>query len=191
MQQEMGRMFDENVHVRYTLTEGGHRICDVLSVNLIKVGAPVTVAHVQWEPPSWLPGLVKHGSRASWILAARQLEVDEILLVDHQGYILEANRSNVFAVIDGVMRTPPLDGRFLEGITRRALIEAAQRENIPLLEQPIHRDAVFEEFYLSSTLKELAPVVAVDGHEAVGGGPVGRRLLQAFQRLVAQETGQA
>ena len=113
------------------------------------------------------------------------------LHLDYQGYILEANRSNIFAVIDGVIRTPPLDGRFLEGITRRALIEAAQRENIPLLEQPIHRGTLFEEFYLSGTLKELAPVVAVDGHEAAGGGPVGRRLLQAFHRLVAQETEQA
>ena len=142
-----------------------------------------------WINPVSLPGAVKHGCRAAWILAARQKGVDEVFLVDDKGMILEANRSNVFAVRGQELWTPPLDGRLLAGVTREALIQAAGEAGIPVREEPLPIDGDFDELYLASTLKELAPVSRLDDRELPVGGPVGAVLLTAFRRLIERETG--
>jgi len=175
------------VRIRYTITAGGQRILDVQDVDTTRIGTPIRVGRLDWDPPEWLPGLVKHGSRAAWILSARQQAVDEVLLVDSSDCILEANRSNVFAVVDGAVWTPAYDRRFLPGVTRSALIEAAEFAEIPLEERPLPFDRAYDEFYVSSTLKELAPVIEICGQTTPGWGPVGRRLYESFHDLVAKE----
>lgn len=180
---------DDNARIRFTVTAGGHRILDVAPIDQARVCAPVSVDHMRWDVPEHLPGAVKHGSRANWIVAARRLGVDEVLLVDRHGHILEANRSNVLAVADGALLTPPLDGRQLVGVTRGALFEAALDAGLPMRESPLSIDAVYDELYLTSTLKQMAPVVSVRGETAPGHGPVGRRLLNALLDLIERETG--
>lgn len=187
--EEIGAVASENARIRYTLTAGGHRVVDVAPHDLGMVGRSMRVATLYWEPPAFLPGAVKHGSRAAWLIAARKLGVDEVVLVDGGGFVLEASRSNVVAVVDGVLVTPPLDGRFLEGVTRGALLDAARQAGLELQEAPLHADTPLDELYLSSTLKELAPVVAWDGRPAPGAGPMGLALHAAFRALVARETG--
>ena len=178
----------ENVYIRYTLTGGGNRIMQRTPIDQAKVGRGVRVAQMLWDPPKSLPGAVKHGCRAAWILAAKSAEVDEMLLVDSNGDILEASRSNVFAVRDGALITPPLDGRQLVGVTRAALLEAAEDAQIPVLEDALSSTAKYDEIYLASTLKQLAPVIEIDGRSAPGAGPVGHRLHRAFNALVRRET---
>ena len=176
----------EDVWIRVTLTAGGNRVLQTEPVERAKIGRPVRVATVQMMPVPGLPGSVKHGSRAGWVLAARARGVDEVVFVNPRGHIMEANRSNVFAVVGGVVRTPPNDGEKLEGVTRGALLDAARACGISFDESPLRVDEPFEELYLSSTLKELAPVLEIDGR-AVGGGPVGAALHEAFRALVAVE----
>ena len=55
------------------------------------------------------------------------------LIVDADGAVLEASRANLFAVRDGALFTPPLDGRILPGVTRARVIEIAAEER--------HRDS--------------------------------------------------
>lgn len=172
--------------VRYTLTAGGRRIVTTRPIDPDEPSAPLTVARMDWEPPRFLPGAVKHGSRAAWELAARHLGVDQVILVDPDGFVLEANRSNVFAVIDGVLVTPPLDDRFLAGVTRGVLLEVARANGIACEERPLPYEAPFEELYLSASIRELAPVVARDGRPGPGGGPVGARLRAAYRERAAR-----
>ena len=179
---------ERDYYIRYTVTAGGQEIVEVQSINQERVGRPIHVGMLQWDPPNWLPGLVKHGSRASWIVAAQQQGVEEVLLVDKENFILEANRSNIFVVQNGVWCTPELDDRFLEGVTRGALLEAASDAGIPVKEWPISFNGNYDEIYLSSTLKELAPIATICGEEAPGGGPVGMAIHQAFRALVSRET---
>lgn len=189
IESEIAANLGENCSVRYMLTAGGNRVLQVKPIDESRIGAPVRVARMDWNPPSWLPGVVKHGSRAAWMVGAQNLGVDEVILVDNGGFILEANRSNVFAVVDGTLVTPPLDGRFLPGVTRSALIEASEKAGLPLEERPLPYDAPFDELYVSSTMKELAPVVGVDERPGPGNGPLGGRLLEAFRELISLETG--
>ena len=177
-----------DVYIRFTLTGGGHRIMQRMPIEYGKIGRPVRVAQMLWDPPDSLPGAVKHGCRAAWILAAKRSGVDEMLLVDGAGLILEASRSNVFAVRDGCLWTPPLDGRQLVGVTRGALLEAARDAGITVVEKAVPLASDYDELYLASTLKELAPVAEIDGQSVHGLGPVGQRLHAAFNALVARET---
>ena len=187
IEQEILSVCEGNVYVRYTLTGGGRRILHRRAIDESRIGRKMKVARMAWQNPVSLPGAVKHGCRAAWVLAARHSNADEVLLIDPSGDILEASRSNVFAVVDGVMCTPPLDGRQLAGVTREAMLEAARQDGLLIREQPISNQSHFEEFYLASTLKELAPVVSIDGESCNGAGPQGRRLQQAFRRLVQSE----
>lgn len=163
-----------------TLTGGGRRVVRVEPLDRSRVGAPVRVVTRRWTPPPWLPGRVKHTSRAGWLLPAAQAGVDEVLWEDEAGNWTEANRSNVFVVRDGVFWTPPDDGRILQGVTRDVLLEVARAIGVPVREAPVVAGPA-DELYLCSTLKELAPVVEIDGKPGPGGGPVGRAVLAAFR----------
>jgi len=76
----------------------------------------------------------------------------------------------------------------LDGVTRAALLEAGSEAGLVCHEVQLDAYAEYEELYLASTLKELAPVTQLDGAPGPGAGPVGARLHSAFRALVARET---
>ncbi|MGC6416857.1 MAG: aminotransferase class IV [Bradymonadia bacterium] len=178
-----------DVSIRYTVTAAQRTILQVRSLSGERPCQPKRVTPLEWVNPPSLPGAVKHGCRAAWLLAARKADVDEVLLVDASGDILEASRSNVFAVCDGRMMTPPLDGRQLAGVTREALFDAASSIGLAIEETAISVSADFDEFYLASTLKELSPVPALSRKGFNELGPLGKRLHDAFTALVIRECG--
>ena len=167
-----------DVVVRMTLTRGGHRI--VVASDVGPPPASMRCASRTFEPPPWLPGSVKHGSRAGSVLVVESLGVDEVIWVDRNGLVLEGTRTNVFAVKGGELHTPPLDGRIHHGVTRGLLLSLA-----PVREESFRLDEPLDELYASSTLKELCPIVELDGRPAPGGGPIGQELAARFRRLVA------
>lgn len=170
---ELLSYLEDDVVVRVMLTAGGHRAVQVYPVPVERVGRPVTVAVVDFAPPL---AFVKHGSRAFGIALARQHGVEEVLWTA-DGRLLEGMRSNLIGVVDGALVTPPADGRILDGVTRRAMLEVG-----PLIEGPLRLQDC-DELWLSSTLKELAPAV-VDGRSMAG--PVGRDLYQRFRAALPE-----
>lgn len=112
----------------------------------------------------------------------------EALIVDGAGFVVEGASSNVFIVRGGRLLTPPEDAGILPGITRRLLLETARAEGIPVDLEPLSLGglAAADEVFISSTIRELLPVVRVDGTPVGSGrpGPVTQRLLAAFRDKV-------
>jgi anthranilate synthase/aminodeoxychorismate synthase-like glutamine amidotransferase len=89
--------------------------------------------------------------------------------------LLETDRANVFAVIDGVLLTPPADGRLLPGTTRAAVLRAARSLGIRAGQKPLTLDELTEatEVFVTNAVAGLIPVTAVEGTRlAWPSGPV-------------------
>jgi para-aminobenzoate synthetase/4-amino-4-deoxychorismate lyase len=88
---------------------------------------------------------------------------EQVLLTDETGELLETDRANVFAVIDGVLLTPPADGRLLPGTTRATVLRAARDRGILVGQKPVtlgELDAATEVFVTNAVIGAL-PVTAV------------------------------
>lgn len=120
---------------------------------------------------------------------ARQRGAYEAILLAPGGQVLEGASSNVFVVKDGHVRTPPLSASILAGITRQTVFDAAARVGVRLQESTMFPGDLYgaDEAFITSTLRELVPVVNVDGKTVGSGspGPVTAKLHKAFREVVA------
>lgn len=83
----------------------------------------------------------------------------DALMLDYRGYVAEATGANVFFVKDGVIHTPTPDC-FLDGITRRTVIDIARRHGIEVIERHIKPEELsgFTECFITGTAAEVTPV---------------------------------
>ena len=90
---------------------------------------------------------------------------EQVLLTDETGELLETDRANVFAVIDGVLLTPPADGRLLAGTTRAAVLRAAHAIGVKTGQKPLTLDELAEasEVFVTNAVVGVLPVRAVTG----------------------------
>ncbi|GGD68847.1 aminotransferase class IV [Lacimicrobium alkaliphilum] len=123
--------------------------------------------------------------------SGQKASVDEVLLFNERNELTEAAACNVFIVKDGIIVTPQLDNQILPGITRYILLHALeQQDELPVQVRAVSMDEVREadEIWLTSSSKELAPVVELDG-QAVGNGmpgPVWQKAQSLFSRVKYQ-----
>jgi branched-chain amino acid aminotransferase len=140
------------------------------------------------------------GAKASNYLAsllavheAKQRGGYEAIITGPTGEIIEGASSNVFVVQHGVVRTPPAATGLLEGITRAEVLAAAATEGITVAETSLDPRDLYgaDEAFLTSTLREVVPIVRADGHPVGRGtpGPITQRLHQAYLRRVEAECG--
>ncbi len=108
---------------------------------------------------------------------------EAILIRD--GMVTEGAASNVFAVIDGVLVTPPKSHDLLPGITRDLVLELAQANAIEAREETISAETLSaaDEIWLTSSTREILPVVELDGKSVGDGvpGPIWRRMHGIYQ----------
>ena len=109
----------------------------------------------------------------------------EAIYLDEHDHVTEGTRSNLF-VVRGLRLITPREG-ILKGITRQAVMDAVANE-FEVVEAPIHyRDLVhMDEAFLTSTTKEVLPVVQIDDQELGEGhpGPVTQRVMALFAEFV-------
>jgi branched-chain amino acid aminotransferase len=94
----------------------------------------------------------------------------DALMLDWRGRVAECTGANVFFVADGKLHTPEPDC-FLDGITRRTVIELAKRRGIDVVERAIFPEemASFGEMFLSGTAAEVTPVAEVGDYRFTPG----------------------
>jgi para-aminobenzoate synthetase/4-amino-4-deoxychorismate lyase len=115
------------------------------------------------------------------------------LLVGPGGKVYEGSRGNVFAVADGALLTPPLDGEILPGVARTRTIEVARglgievAERTLLLPQLREADAVF----MTGSIRGVEPVGALDGEELSQEGDLTARIAGGLRELWLEPSGTA
>lgn len=150
----------------------------------------VTVEDIRWK---WchIKAITLLGN-----ILMRQYAVDagcaEAILV-RNGRITEGAASNVFVVQKGSLVTPPKSAELLPGITRDLVLELAHAHGIHYLEKPLTLADMerAEEIWLTSSTREILPVVELDGRMVGSGsaGPMWRRmddLYQAFKQTLRE-----
>lgn len=113
----------------------------------------------------------------------------EAVMRNHDGHLAECSQSNLFVVAGGVVRTPPVGEGLLPGITRAFVLELCEALQIGaeqrVLDDPDLLGA--DEAFLTSTTREVVPIVSVGGQPVGNGrpGPITRRLLDTFRQRIA------
>lgn len=117
---------------------------------------------------------------------AKALGATDCVMLNHDGFVTEASTANLFVRLDGVWCTPPLDSGILAGVTRQLLLDFLRAGDEPVAERQLtaHDLTAADELFLSSTLRDIAPVTHLDGR-ALHGGAVGPATAELMPRFSA------
>jgi len=108
------------------------------------------------------------------------------IMLDWQGNLAEATGANMFLVIDGEIHTPIPDC-FLDGITRRTVIDLAKKRGFTVIERKIKPEelAKAQEVFLTGTAAEVTPVGEI-GEYRFTPGPITAALIADYDALVGR-----
>ncbi len=148
------------IHVAIATWEWGSYFDPKLKVEGIKLNIS------KWKRPA--PDTIPWDTKASGLymictLSKHEAERDgytDSLMLDHEGNVAEATGANIFFKDnDGNLHTPTPDS-FLDGITRRTVIDIAKSKNIKVIERKIAPDELknFTGCFLTGTAAEVTPV---------------------------------
>ena len=152
------------IHVAIATWEWGSYFDPKLKTDGIKLNIS------KWKRPS--PESIPWDTKASGLYMICTLSKHEAesqgytdsLMLDHEGKIAEATGANIFFKDkEGNLHTPTPDS-FLDGITRRTVIEIAKSKNIKVIERKIETTelANFVGCFLTGTAAEVTPVASID-----------------------------
>ncbi len=203
-------MRDQDVYVRIVVSRGAGKIgfgeknlqtetlyviyVEPLSsfpLNDFEKGCELHISKRIRNHPRALDPAMKSGNYLNSLLAflsAQKKGYSDALLVDQQGFLTEGTTFNVFYIRRGIIATPPLGVGILDGITRRAILQCAIEERIPYREIRFTPEYLLnaDEAFVSSSLKEVLPLLKVDGKKIGNGKPgkITRALAQALSQKI-------
>jgi branched-subunit amino acid aminotransferase/4-amino-4-deoxychorismate lyase len=97
-------------------------------------------------------------------------------------------------VVGGVLRTPDIEYGILPGVTREAVLELARNLEIPVSEDDITLNELFQadEAFLTNSVMEIMPLTEVDGKKIGSGtqGVVTLKLMGGYKEMVRGEVGE-
>jgi branched-chain amino acid aminotransferase len=152
-------------------------------------GVKVALVPIIRNHPGTVSPLIKSNNLLNNALAMQEAfrrGAFEGVMRNYRGELAECTQSNLFIVKDGVALTPPLDAGLLPGITREFVFEIGVETGIAVRDAVLHDADLFgaDEAFLTSSTRELVPIVQVDDRQIGNGqpGPVTAALLERFRR---------
>jgi branched-chain amino acid aminotransferase len=113
--------------------------------------------------------------------------VEEVIMLNHQGYVSEASGDNIFIITENVLHTPPVSAGILEGISRNIVMDLALDTGLNVKETVLTRNELYnaDEMFLTGTAAEIISVVEMDSRKIGTGkpGPKTRKLREKFHTL--------
>jgi len=124
--------------------------------------------------------------------AAYRSGAEEALMCNYRGELTECSQSNFFLVRGGSAVTPKSDAGLLEGVTRAFLFELGREIGVDVREETLFPKDLdnADEMFITSTTRELSPVVNVDGKPVGNGkpGPITKKLTARYQQRAEELT---
>jgi branched-chain amino acid aminotransferase len=155
-------------------------------------GVTIALVPIVRNHPASLNPRIKSNNLLNNALAMQQAvkrQAFEALMRNHRGELCECAQSNFFLVSGGIVRTAPLDAGLLAGVTRAYVLELARALGYRTREEALFEEdlASADEAFLTSTTREIVPVVRVDSLTIGRGapGPITRALLAEFHKRTA------
>lgn len=149
-----------------------------LGPEALEQGVDVCVSSWQRAQPNTYPAMVKsagHYNNAQLMkMEAHANGYAEAIALGPGGTVSEGSGQNIFAVRNGVLFTPFIDGTSLRGITRDSVIQLAGDLDIPVRVEPMPRELLYaaDELFFTGTASEVTPIRSVD-KIVVGSGRMG------------------
>src|ERR687883_15759 len=176
---------------------------DELSIFTVPMGNYVELTGLRCCVSSWrrtpdtaIPARGKlTGSYINTALAvdeAHRAGYDDAIFLTQDGHVSEASAANIFLARKGGLLTPPVTADILEGITRGAGMEVAEKElGMPVMPRDVDRTELYaaDEVFLTGTGFQIAPIIEVDGRP-VGNrkiGPLAGRLQELYFKAARGE----
>jgi branched-chain amino acid aminotransferase len=151
-------------------------------------GVKVVLVDVVRNHPQSVNPMIKSNNLMNSALAAQQALKRggfEAVMRNYRDELTECTQSNLFIVKNAAALTPPLESGLLPGITREFIFELGRETGIEVREQVLRDDDLFpaDEAFLTSTTRELLPIVSVDDRKIGDGkpGPITQKLLKTFR----------
>jgi branched-chain amino acid aminotransferase len=123
----------------------------------------------------------------TWYERAHEQGLDEVVLLNERGEVSECTSANIFVAVGGKVFTPPLAAGCLPGVTRAVLLEEIwPASGLRVSERilfPTDLEAA-EEVFITSTTRELLPVVEIQGLRVKGGRTICDSLVGELKRYV-------
>ena len=150
----------------------------------------IRLAIAPWRRPAPYTAPVHSKAAGLYMIASLSKKFAEdrgfhdALMFDWRGQVAEATGANAFFIRDGVIHTPTPDC-FLDGITRRTVIDLAKRRGVEVVERAIWPEELesFEQFFLTGTAAEVT-FVGSAGPWNFEVGDLSRQLANDYDDLV-------
>ena len=151
----------------------------------------VVIVDIVRNHPNSVNPMIKSNNLMNSALAAQEAikqNAFEGIMRNYRGELTECTTANLFIVRNNVVLTPPLAAGLLPGITREFLFDIGKEIGVDVREEVLGDADLFgaDEAFLTSTTRELVPIVAVNERSIGSGrpGPATWKLLRAFRRAV-------
>ncbi len=166
-----------------------------LGAEALEQGVDVGVSSWQRMAPNTFPAMAKAAGNYN---NAQLIKMEAVangyaegIAVSPNGLLSEGSGQNLFLVRGGALITPVLDGTNLVGITRSTVVALAAEMGVPVLEQPVPREALYtaDELFFTGTASEITPIRSVDRITVGAGraGPITKELQRRFMAVVRGE----
>jgi branched-chain amino acid aminotransferase len=154
----------------------------------------IRVTHAQYRRPDPACAPAKAKAAGLYMICtiekhrAERAGYSDALMLDYRGRVAECTGANVFLIKDGVIHTPEPDC-FLDGITRRTVIDLAKARGIEVINRAIMPEELssFSECFITGTAAEVTPVSEIGEHR-YKPGKITETLLNDYMELVKPKT---